>query len=106
VESVRYRFEVRQQSLLSGQTNQASLLFQPYNLFATIGVGWSISDVGDELSSLGNLSEKGFTGGPSPELAIALINHSTEGHKLLTEVTPHIDALLRWHDEAVKAPRW
>jgi len=107
VEAVRYRFQARQQSLLAAQTNQASLLFQPYNLIATIGVGWSISNVGEELSSLGNLRDQsGFTGGPSIELAIALINHSTEGDKLLTEVTPHFDALLRWHDEAVEAPRW
>ncbi len=106
VEAARLEFESSQGLLSSGQTGRSILLSRPYDLTATFGIYWSVG-LSEELSELGHLSEKsGFTGGPSPELALELINHGTEGRNLLTKFTVHVIALLRWHDEAVAAPRW
>jgi len=107
VAATRLKFNSSKKVLESLQIHLRTLSLQPYDLNATV---WSENHIGllaGDLRSLADLNDKpNFSGGPSTELAIELINHSSEGHNLSTDLTPHLGAIFLWYGAAVAPPQW
>jgi len=103
VRALRANFEAGKLHVPIGQNNCNSLLSQPYSLSATLGILTNIRAI---LGSIDNLTDANLTGGPSVELTIELINHSTDGINLSAATTNHVNALIRWYEAAVAPPQW
>ena len=107
VEATRATFEATKAHIETLRMNLKTLSLQPYNLSATV---WShnfidiLQEAVEDLAALGD--DPNFTGGPSIELAIELKDHRIEGIHLLTDLTPHVGAVVNWYGAAVTPPRW